>query len=81
MPDSKRPRGGACLRRPDCRATLTKALADEIEQIVEAMLPASEAGTVGRVPDGTLAGDAFAEFQRAELAKWGKAVRDSGAKD
>jgi hypothetical protein len=26
-----------------------------------------------------LTGRAFAEFQRQELAKWGKAVRDSGA--
>jgi hypothetical protein len=26
-----------------------------------------------------LAGSAFADFQRGELAKWGKAVRDSGA--
>ena len=26
-----------------------------------------------------LTGGAFADFQRAELEKWGKAVRDSGA--
>jgi hypothetical protein len=34
--------------------------------------------TLGVLPT-SLSGSAFAEFQQRELAKWGKAVRDSGA--
>jgi hypothetical protein len=33
---------------------------------------------LGVIPT-VLSGSAFAEFQRSELVKWGKAVRDSGA--
>jgi tripartite-type tricarboxylate transporter receptor subunit TctC len=58
---------------------LTKILTDEIEQIVRDASFRSKLEPLGVVPT-LLSGDAFATFQLAELAKWGKAVQDSGAK-
>ena len=58
---------------------LTKSLADEIEQIVKDVSFRSKLEPLGVVPT-LLTGDAFAAFHLAELAKWGKAVQDSGAK-
>jgi tripartite-type tricarboxylate transporter receptor subunit TctC len=58
---------------------LTKILAGEIEQIVKDASFRSKLEPLGVVPT-YLSGDALATFQHAELAKWGKAVQDSGAK-
>ena len=72
-----RPRGGVCLR-----LRLSLELTDpagEIEQIVKDASFRSKLEPLGVVPT-LLTGDAFAAFQLAELAKWGKAVQDSGAK-
>ena len=59
-------------------ADMTEALGREIERIV-----LGEAFRVNLEPLGVLptvlTGRAFAEFQTTELAKWGKAVRQSGA--
>ena len=53
-------------------------LGAEIEKIVASAAFREKLGILGVQP-AALARDAFAEFQRAELAKWGRAVRDSGA--
>src|SRR4051794_3933494 len=58
---------------------LTKIVAGKIEQIVKDASFRSKLEPLGVVPT-LLIGDAFAAFQVDELAKWGKAVRDSGAK-
>jgi tripartite-type tricarboxylate transporter receptor subunit TctC len=58
---------------------LTKILTGEIEQIINDASFRSKLEPLGVVPT-LLSGDAFATFQLAELAKWGKAVQDSGAK-
>ena len=60
-------------------ADLTKILAGDIEQIVRDASFRSKLEPLGVVPT-LLRGEAFAKFQHAELAKWGKAVHDSGAK-
>jgi tripartite-type tricarboxylate transporter receptor subunit TctC len=54
------------------------ALSDATAKIVRSDEFRSKIEPLGAVPTA-LSGSAFAEFQRAELAKWGKAVRDSGA--
>lgn len=59
-------------------APLTAAFAGEMERIVRSEAFRSKLEPLGVVPT-VLSGGAFAEFQRAELVKWGKAVRDSGA--
>ena len=58
---------------------LTFAFADAVERVVRGDAFRSKLEPLGVHPT-VLTGAAFAEFQRAELAKWGKAVRDSGAK-
>jgi tripartite-type tricarboxylate transporter receptor subunit TctC len=58
---------------------LTKILTDEIGKIVHDASFRSKLEPLGVVPT-YLSGDALATFQHAELAKWGKAVQDSGAK-
>jgi tripartite-type tricarboxylate transporter receptor subunit TctC len=57
---------------------LAATLAGEAERIVRGNSFREKLGSVGVVPT-VLTSRAFAEFQRGELAKWGKAVRDSGA--
>ena len=59
-------------------AAMTLALSGEIEKIVGGAALRERLVPLGVTPRA-LAGQAFADFQRAELAKWGKAVRDSGA--
>jgi tripartite-type tricarboxylate transporter receptor subunit TctC len=59
-------------------ADMTAALGREIEQIVRGEAFRVNLEPLGVVPT-LLAGRAFAEFQAAELNKWGNAVRDSGA--
>jgi tripartite-type tricarboxylate transporter receptor subunit TctC len=58
---------------------LTETLADETGQVVRDPVFISKLQPLGVVPT-FLDGQSFAEFQRAELTKWGKAVHDSGAK-
>jgi tripartite-type tricarboxylate transporter receptor subunit TctC len=57
------------------RATLAGA----IEQIVKSDAFRSKLEPLG-VFATTMSGDAFANFQRSELAKWGKAVHDAGVR-
>jgi len=54
-------------------------LSAEAQRAVQTADLRERLGAVGIEPMG-LGSDAFAEFQKAELAKWGKAVRESGAK-
>jgi tripartite-type tricarboxylate transporter receptor subunit TctC len=58
---------------------LTAIFVAETERIVRDDSFRSKLEPLGVVPT-ILTGNAFAEFHRAELAKWGKAVQDSGAK-
>jgi tripartite-type tricarboxylate transporter receptor subunit TctC len=50
----------------------------EIESVVRSAAFREKLGNLGVAPAGPMRVP-FAEFNRAELAKWGKAVRDSGA--
>ena len=59
-------------------AASTTVLSGEIEKIARSDEFRSKLEPLGVVPTA-LSGGMFAEFQRAELLKWGKAVRDSGA--
>ena len=54
------------------------ALVGEIEKIAIGAAMREKLGPQG-VASRVLSGAAFADFQRSETAKWGKAVRDSGA--
>ena len=65
----------APARLPD---DLANSLADEIARVVRSDAFRGRLESLGVVPTVLSRGD-FAEFQRRELAKWGKAVRDSGA--
>ena len=60
-------------------ARLTAIFTSEIERIVRDVSFRSKLEPLGVVPT-VLSGNAFAAFQLAELAKWGKAVHESGAK-
>ena len=62
----------------DLPARLAAELAADVERIVRSETFRGKLEPLGVLPTA-LTGNAFAEFQRAELAKWGKAVRDSGA--
>jgi len=59
-------------------APLLALLADEVGKIARGATLRDKLVPLGVTPR-VLTGSAFAEFQRAEMAKWGKAVRDSGA--
>ena len=59
-------------------AASATVLSGEIEKIARSDEFRSKLEPLGVVPTA-LSGGMFAEFQRAELLKWGKAVRDSGA--
>jgi tripartite-type tricarboxylate transporter receptor subunit TctC len=65
----------APARLPDASAA---TLADEMEQVARSEAFRGKLEPLG-VSAVALSRGAFAEFQRAELVKWGKAVRDSGA--
>ena len=58
--------------------TLAVSLAGESERIVRSSAFQDRLTVLGVVPT-VLTLRAFGDFQRAELAKWGKAVKDSGA--
>jgi tripartite-type tricarboxylate transporter receptor subunit TctC len=53
-------------------------LAAEVERVVRSDAFRERLGNLGVQPAGPMR-ESFAEFQRAELAKWGRAVQDSGA--
>ena len=65
----------APARLPD---DLAAALADAVAAVVRGDAFRSKLEPLGVVPQ-VLSRDDFADFQRRELAKWGKAVRASGA--
>jgi tripartite-type tricarboxylate transporter receptor subunit TctC len=56
----------------------TALLRREIEKVVRSDAFKDKLGNLGVTPSAPLPGS-FEEFNRAELAKWGKAVRESGA--
>ena len=59
-------------------APLLAQLAGEIEKIAHGAAMRERLGPLGVAPRA-LTGAAFADFQRAEALKWGRAVRESGA--
>jgi tripartite-type tricarboxylate transporter receptor subunit TctC len=59
-------------------AALTTLLRNEIERIVRSEAFREKLGNLGVTPAAAMSAS-FTDFNRAELAKWGKAVRDSGA--
>jgi len=59
-------------------ANMAETLGSEIERIVRSEAFRGNLEPLGVLPT-VLTGRGFAEFQAAELIKWGKAVRDSGA--
>jgi tripartite-type tricarboxylate transporter receptor subunit TctC len=65
----------APARLPD---DLAAALADAVAAVVRGEAFRGKLEPLGVVPQVLSRGD-FADFQRRELAKWGKAVRESGA--
>jgi tripartite-type tricarboxylate transporter receptor subunit TctC len=60
------------------QADATAALSEATAKIVRSDDFRAKLEPLGVAPMA-LSGNEFAEFQKAELAKWGKAVRDSGA--
>ena len=75
----KRPRGGRCLRRPVCpRQLRQRSLAGEIEKIARSDEFRSKLEPLGVVPTA-LSRQEFCRISARRTAKWGKAVRDSGA--
>jgi tripartite-type tricarboxylate transporter receptor subunit TctC len=57
---------------------MAEALGDEIEKVVRSVAFHGALAPLGVLPT-VITGRAFAEFHTRELAKWSKAVRDSGA--
>jgi tripartite-type tricarboxylate transporter receptor subunit TctC len=56
----------------------TVMLTGAIERIINSEAYRSRLEPLGVVVPTALSGEAFASFQRSELVKWGKAVRDAG---
>jgi tripartite-type tricarboxylate transporter receptor subunit TctC len=59
---------------------LTASLVAEIERIGGSDAFRSRLEPLGVTTIGNVGGTTFAEFQRGEIAKWGKAVKDAGVK-
>lgn len=59
-------------------AAETALLRREIERVVRSQDFRSKLGNLGVTPAGAMKGS-FTDFNKAEMVKWGKAVRDSGA--
>jgi tripartite-type tricarboxylate transporter receptor subunit TctC len=59
---------------------LTASLVAEIARIAASDAFRGKLEPLGVTAVGNVAGNVFAEFQKAELAKWGKAVKDAGVK-
>jgi hypothetical protein len=59
---------------------LSTALVAGIERITGSEAFRSRLEPLGVTAVATLGGPAFAEFQRGELVKWGKAVHDAGVR-
>jgi tripartite-type tricarboxylate transporter receptor subunit TctC len=67
----------APAKMPDA---LTAALVAEAGRIAASDAFRGKLEPLGVTPVTDVAGAAFADFQRGEIAKWGKAVRDAGVK-
>jgi tripartite-type tricarboxylate transporter receptor subunit TctC len=59
---------------------LTALLVAEAGRVAASDAFRSKLEPLGVTPVTNLVGSAFADFQRSEIAKWGKAVRDAGVK-
>jgi tripartite-type tricarboxylate transporter receptor subunit TctC len=59
---------------------LTASLVAEIERIAASDGFRGKLEPLGVTAVADLGGASFAEFQRGEIAKWGKAVQDAGVK-
>jgi tripartite-type tricarboxylate transporter receptor subunit TctC len=59
-------------------AGVAQTLRGVVEQVVRSDAYHGKIASLGVLPTA-MSGEAFVEFNRSELAKWGKAVRDSGA--
>jgi tripartite-type tricarboxylate transporter receptor subunit TctC len=59
---------------------LTASLVAEIERIAASDVFRSKLEPLGVTAVGNVGGKVFAEFQKTELVKWGKAVKDAGVK-
>ena len=59
---------------------LTTALVAEIERIAASDAFRSRLEPLGVAAVAALGGTAFADFQRGEIFKWGKAVQDAGVR-
>ena len=59
---------------------LAASLVAEIKAIAGSGALRSKLEPLGVTPVGRLGGAAFADYQRDEIAKWGKAVQDAGVK-
>ena len=68
------------LRPGEDAGRSTAALVAEIERITGSDAFRRRLEPLGVTAPAALSGPAFAEFQRAELAKWGKAVHDAGVR-
>jgi len=60
-------------------ADVTTTITTAVEKALQSPEMAKKFAELGAEP-GTLSGDAFNEFLKAETAKWGKVVKDSGAR-
>ena len=59
---------------------LTSALSAQIVRITASEAFRGRLEPLGVTPVATLAGNAFLDFQRSEISKWGKAVHDAGVR-
>jgi tripartite-type tricarboxylate transporter receptor subunit TctC len=59
---------------------LASSLAADIEHVAGSDAYRGKLEPLGVTAVGNLGGAEFAAFQRSELAKWGKAVKDAGVK-
>jgi tripartite-type tricarboxylate transporter receptor subunit TctC len=59
-------------------APIAQTLRSVVEQVVRSDAYHDKIANLGVLPT-PMSGEAFADFNRSELVKWGKAVRDSGA--
>jgi len=59
---------------------LTASLTTEIERIAGSEVFRSRLQPLGVTAVAALGGDVFASYQRSEIAKWGKAVRDANVR-
>ena len=73
-------RGGACSRRPDCRTRWRPCSSPRSSASRASDAFRGKLEPLGVTAVASLGGSAFADFQKSEIAKWGKAVQDAGVK-